>query len=70
MIASAPANEKEWRLGEQLADEESGQSLLKPHSAYNAFAAPLGCQIWPSKPFWHQDISLGMGVTLRIFGLT
>lgn len=70
MIASAPAHQKEWRLGQQLADEDSGQSLLKPHSAYNVFAAPLGCQIWPNKPFWHQDISLGGGVTLRIYGLT
>lgn len=70
MIASAPAKEKEWRLGQQLANEDGGQALLKPHSAYNDFAAPLGCQIWPSKPFWHQDISLERGVTLRIYGLT
>lgn len=70
MIASAPAHQKEWRLSQQLADGDSGQSLLKAHSAYNDFAAPLGCQIWPSKPFWHQDIALEGGVTLRIYGLT
>ena len=70
MIASAPPHQKEWRLSQQLAHEDSGQSLLKPHSAYNVFAAPLGCQIWPSKPFWHQDVPLDGGVTLRVYGLT
>jgi len=70
MIASAVSHQKEWRLGQQLADEASGQSLFKPHSAYNDFAAPLGCQIWPHKPFWHQDLPLDGGVTLRIYGLT
>lgn len=70
MIASATPNQKEWRLGQQLADEASGQSLLAAHSAYNKFAAPLGCQIWPEKPFWHQDLPLEGGVTLRIYGLT
>jgi len=70
MIASATPNQREWRLAQQLADEASGQSLMKPHSAYNDFAAPFGCQIWPAKPFWHQDLSLDGGVTLRIYGLT
>lgn len=70
MIASAPLSQREWRLSQQLADEDSGQSLLKSHSAYNEFAAPLGCQIWPDKPFWHQDVQLDHGVTLRIYGLT
>lgn len=70
MVASAPLNNKDWRLAQQLADETSGQSLLLPHAAYNDFAAPLGCQIWPSKPFWHQDVELDGGVILRIYGLT
>ncbi|MGD9713669.1 MAG: metallophosphoesterase [Thermomicrobiales bacterium] len=70
MVASAPKHEREWRLSQQLDHEVSGQSLLKPHAEYNIFAAPLGCNIWPEKPFWHQDIDLDGGVTLRIFGLT
>lgn len=70
MIASAAADDRERRLGQQLADETSGQSLLKPHSAYNDFAAPFNCQIWPAKPFWHQDLPLEGCVTLRIYGLT
>lgn len=70
MVASAPPERREARLAQQLADEASGQSLLLPHSAYNEFAAPLGCQIWPHKPFWHQDVELEGGVTLRVFGLT
>lgn len=70
MVASAPPERREARLAQQLADEASGQSLLLPHLAYNEFAAPLGCQIWPHKPFWHQDVELEGGVTLRVFGLT
>ncbi|QDG74810.1 metallophosphoesterase [Labrenzia sp. PHM005] len=70
MISSAPTNQREWRLGQQLANEESGQSLFAAHSAYNDFAAPFGCQVWPDKPFWHQDLPLEGGVTLRIYGLT
>lgn len=70
-VFGEPRNNREWMLREQLADKDSGQHLLRPHSAYNVFAAPLGCQIWPEKPFWHQDIDdLGSGVTLRIYGLT
>jgi len=69
-IASASPDQREWRLAQQLANETSGQSLLAPHSAYNEFAAPFGCQIWPDKPFWHQDLPLENGVTLRIYGLT
>lgn len=69
-IASTAPPKREGRLRQQLNDKESGQNLLKPHSAYNVFAAPLGCQIWPAKPFWHQDVDLGGGVNLRIHGLT
>lgn len=70
-VFGEPRNNREWMLREQLADKDTGQHLLRPHSAYNKFAAPLGCQIWPEKPFWHQDIDdLGGGVTLRIYGLT
>lgn len=69
-IGSEPLNGREWKLRQQLRDEEAGQNLLKPHAAYNDFAAPLGCQIWPKKPFWHQDVDLGGGVNLRLYGLT
>ncbi len=69
-IASATIAKRAGKLRQQLTDENSGQTLMKPHSAYNEFAAPLGCQIWPAKPFWHQDVDLGGGVNLRILGLT
>jgi len=69
-VASSPAAKREGKLRQQLGDEDSGQQLLKPHSEYNNFAAPLGCQIWPKKPFWHQDVDLEGGVTLRIYGLS
>lgn len=69
-IASTPLANREWRLRQQLQDDATGQLLLQAHSAYNEFAAPFGCQIWPKKPFWHQDIPLDAGLNLRIYGLT
>lgn len=69
-IASSALSSREWKLKQQLRDETSGQLLFQAHSAYNNFAAPFGCQIWPSKPFWHQDVPLGNGVSLRLYGLT
>lgn len=69
-IASTPLAHREWSLKQQLRDETTGQLLFLAHSAYNEFAAPFGCQIWPKKPFWHQDIPLDDGVRLRIYGLT
>lgn len=70
LIASASPENRERRLRQQLTDDVSGQSLLAPHAEYNVFAARFGCQIWPAKPFWHQDLALEGGVTLRIYGLT
>ncbi len=69
-IASTDLGNREWRLRQQLMDATTGPLLLEPHSAYNAFAARFGCQIWPDKPFWHQDIDLEEGVKLRLYGLT
>lgn len=69
-IASASPDSRERRLRQQLAHESSGQSLFVPHAAYNDFAARFACQIWPAKPYWHQDLALEGGVTLRIYGLT
>lgn len=69
-IASTPLHNREWKLRQQLWDAETGQLLLQAHSAYNDFAAPFGCQIWPKKPFWHQDIQLEGDVKLRLYGLT
>lgn len=70
VIASTPLANREWKLRQQLRNEATGQLLFQAHSAYNDFAAPFGCQIWPAKPFWHQDIPLEDGVSLRLYGLT
>jgi 3',5'-cyclic AMP phosphodiesterase CpdA len=70
MLATAKSADREWRLAQQLEHAESGQSLFLSHAAYNEFAAPLMCQIWRERPFWHQDIDLDGGVKLRIHGLT
>lgn len=69
-IASTELGNREKKLREQLRDDATGQLLLQAHAAYNEFAARFGCQIWPTKPFWHQDISLDDGVSLRLYGLT
>jgi len=69
-IAATPIHQREGKLRQQLRDTDSGQNLFKPHSAYNEFAAPFNCQIWPAKPFWHQDVPLDGGVNLRLYGLT
>ena len=69
-IATTLKENREWKLRQQLRDTDSGQSLFKPHSAYNDFAAPFNCQIWPTKPFWHQDVPLEGGVNLRLYGLS
>jgi hypothetical protein len=69
-IYSAPGEQRESTLRRQLRDKDSGQHLLLAHTAYNNFAAPMGCQIWPSKVFWHQDVPLNDDVRLRIYGLT
>ncbi|KKA10421.1 hypothetical protein VP03_29445 [Sinorhizobium meliloti] len=69
-IASTALSNREWKLKQQLRDATTGALLLEAHSAYNDFAAPFGCQIWPAKPFWHQDIELERGMALRIYGLT
>lgn len=70
VIASTALAQREWKLKQQLRDATTGPLLLEAHSAYNHFAAPFGCQIWPAKPFWHQDIDLSGGVGLRLYGLT
>jgi calcineurin-like phosphoesterase family protein len=69
-IASTALANREWKLKQQLWDQTTGQLLFQAHAAYNDFAAPFGCQIWPAKPFWHQDIPLQDGVNLRLYGLT
>lgn len=69
-LAGTPLADRERLLRKQLRDEQTGRDIFAAHAAYNEFAAPMNCQIWPKKIFWHQDIELGGGVMLRINGLT
>lgn len=69
-LATTPLSDREGVLRRQLSDPQSGRDLFAAHAAYNDFAAPMNCQIYPNKIFWHQDIELGLGVLLRINGLT
>jgi predicted MPP superfamily phosphohydrolase len=69
-IASATELNRDDTLRAQLAHGQSGHDLLSAHTAYNDFAAPMNCQIYPSKISWHQEIDLSIEVKLRIHGLT
>jgi predicted MPP superfamily phosphohydrolase len=69
-IVNAAKGDKESVLRTLLKHEQSGRDLFSSLAAYNEFAAPMNCQIYPTKIFWHQDIELGSGVMLRINGLT
>ncbi|MEH2612950.1 metallophosphoesterase [Bradyrhizobium sp. AZCC 1693] len=73
-VHKAIAEEKdEWREGTfraQLADLQTGAALFHGHAAYNDFAAPMQCQIYPGKIYWKQDLDLTPDVKLRIHGLT
>ncbi|WP_247789911.1 metallophosphoesterase [Bradyrhizobium sp. 155] len=73
-VHQAVAGEKDdWReatLRAQLADPQTGAALFHGHAAYNDFAAPMQCQIYPEKIYWKQDLDLTPQVKLRIHGLT
>ncbi|MBK9616754.1 MAG: metallophosphoesterase [Uliginosibacterium sp.] len=69
-IAGAAADGREGMMKGQLADAEAGQSLFKPLAAYNEFAAFFNCSVFPDRPFWKEDVDIGAGVRLRLFGLT
>lgn len=65
--------ENGWRdsaLASQLGDPQTAEALLRGHSAYNDFAAPLNCQIYPGRLSWKQDLNLTDKVKLRVHGLT
>lgn len=61
---------RERMLRAQLGDPQTGAALLHGHTAYNDFAAPMQCQIYPGKIYWKQDLDLTPKVKLRIHGLT
>lgn len=69
-IANARLEDRESLVKKQLADEEVGQALFKPLAAYNDFAKFFNCNIYPSRPFWTDEVDIGGGVRLRLFGLT
>lgn len=69
-IATAPDDARESVMKRQLADADVGQSLFQPLAAYNEFAAGFDCSVYPGLPFWTDEVELGGGVRLRLFGLT
>lgn len=69
-IAGAAAEDREGVMKRQLADSDVGQSLFKPLAAYNEFAAFFNCSVFPGRPFWKDEVDIGGGVRLRLFGLT
>ena len=70
-IKRAAANRRERELRTQFSDPDTGRALLAPLAAYNDFAKLFSCQVYPPEHlFWKQDLPLGGGVNLRIYGLT
>lgn len=69
-IAAAHPDARESVIRRQLADADVGQSLFRPLAAYNEFAAGFDCSVYPDSPFWTDELDLGGGVRLRLFGLT
>jgi GTPase-associated adaptor domain/Calcineurin-like phosphoesterase len=69
-IAGAQADAREREMKRQLADADAGPSLFRPLAAYNEFAAGFDCSVFPGSPFWTDEVELGGGVRLRLFGLT
>jgi predicted phosphodiesterase len=69
-ISGAAAEDREGVMKGQLADADVGQSLFKPLAAYNEFAAFFDCCVFPERPFWRDEVDIGGGVRLRLFGLT
>lgn len=69
-IASAQPDARETVMKRQLADADAGQFLFRPLAAYNEFAAGFNCSVFPDAPFWTDEVDLGQGVLLRLFGLT
>jgi predicted MPP superfamily phosphohydrolase len=69
-IARAQQEDREHVARGQLADIDAGQSLFRPLAAYNDFAKFFSCNVYPSSPFWTDEINLEGGVRLRLFGLT
>lgn len=70
-IAFAATDHRESIFRATLRDGETGSGLFKPLAAYNAFAAPFGCYVTPSSPYWKYELGdIGGGVTLRLHGLT
>ena len=61
--------EREFRT--QITDGDTARSLLAPLAAYNDFAKLFNCQVYlPERLYWMQDLKLGDGVVLRVYGLT
>jgi predicted MPP superfamily phosphohydrolase len=66
----APAK-RQGEVQAQFRDPAVGKALLEPLSAYNDFAKEFNCQVYASeRMFWRQELPLGGGVTLRLYGLT
>lgn len=66
----APA-QRQGEIQAQFRDADVAKALLEPLSAYNDFAKEFNCQVYASeRMFWRQELSLGDGVVLRLYGLT
>lgn len=71
ILSKTKAEDLERQFLRQFNDPDAGHALFASLEAYNLFAAPFSCNVYPKeKLFWVQDIELEHTVKLRLFGLT
>lgn len=63
-------HDRDELFSNQLKDVDAARLLFSPVQAYNDFAAPFDCAVYPERPFWIHELQLSGEVKLRLFGLT
>jgi predicted phosphodiesterase len=64
-----PTEEIDREIQRYMLDKAARKVLFEPLENYNEFASAFACQISADKPFWHDDLKLNDGSTLRLRGL-
>jgi hypothetical protein len=64
-----PVEDIDREIQRYMTDRAARRVLYEPLENYNEFASAFACQISADKPFWHDDLRLNDGSTLRLRGL-
>lgn len=68
-IRATPVEKIDDCMREWLGDRTTGPQLFSPVKDYMDFAAPFQCDVSVERLFWHKDLLLNDGSTLRLVGL-